>query len=52
MLAATEYLAVAIADQEPPCVVVEVHQRVVGRLGHPRPGGVRGVTGQVDPAVL
>src|SRR3954466_10951637 len=47
-------LAVAIADEEPELAgtLVEVHQQVPGSLGHPRPGGMGGDTGQVDPTVL
>ena len=47
-------LAVAIADQEPELggALVEVHQQIPGRLGHPGAGRVGGDAGQVHPAVL
>jgi len=45
---------VAVADEKAESVdmLVEVHQQIPGRLGHPRPRRVGRNAGQVHPAVL
>jgi hypothetical protein len=47
-------LAVSVPDQKPEPVdaVVEIHQWVAGRLGHPLAGRMRGDAGQVYPPPL